>query len=401
MAGFLLLPPQGGPANLEPSPSLRTHHEHFTLTSSSAAAFYSVHGLGDSHVAITRAHSFEPQTILDVSSPVLSLPTAAAPLVASIAPSLAEYASRDTETAQLLWNSVSGSYYVMQPCVRQYPADLASASTPTSLAIHIRAGASIRILMPATSAPLLDLDLRTMTLAVRASAITQLSPSTHTLDVLASSLLALLIHLNRHTALLAPPTIASVARVASPPASPDPTMLRFDPPPTPSRRPPSRAAKPAPTEPAATTARWFSLRRPLSSHPPTPRGGGPAIALHPRHPASNRFTPTLTQELDDSAEADADKDLEAALPHSISKPIPPSGIAPELRASTTGVDLSRFQAFDLEDPNLGPGVRTALRVIYWLFGVLVWILGTVFSVLAATVVSVGGCMGGKGLGKAG
>ena len=81
--------------------------------------------------------------------------------------------------------------------------------------------------------------------------------------------------------------------------------------------------------------------------------------------------------------------------------IPTSGVAPELRGSNTGVDLSRFQAFDLDDPELSGGTKIALRFIYWAFGVVVWVLGVFIGCLAALVVSAGGCVGGKGLGTDG
>lgn len=71
------------------------------------------------------------------------------------------------------------------------------------------------------------------------------------------------------------------------------------------------------------------------------------------------------------------------------------GTAPELNARVTGLDLSRFQAYDLADPRLGAGTRAGLRVLYWAFGVQVWVLGVVIGVLAEAVVLVGGACGGK------
>ena len=53
------------------------------------------------------------------------------------------------------------------------------------------------------------------------------------------------------------------------------------------------------------------------------------------------------------------------------------------------MDLSHFQSYDLEDPRLGAGTKAALRVVYWVFGVLVWVLGVVVGVVAAGVVAVG------------
>jgi hypothetical protein len=64
------------------------------------------------------------------------------------------------------------------------------------------------------------------------------------------------------------------------------------------------------------------------------------------------------------------------------------GVAPELQ--TNGVNLTRFQNYDLEDKSLPFGVRACLRVLYWFFGVLVWIMGVLVGVVAAVVVGVGG-----------
>ena len=66
------------------------------------------------------------------------------------------------------------------------------------------------------------------------------------------------------------------------------------------------------------------------------------------------------------------------------------GTAVELQ--TNGVDLSKFQSYDLDDERLPAVTRGVLRIIYWLFGCLVWVLGVVVGVLAATVVGVGSLM---------
>lgn len=66
------------------------------------------------------------------------------------------------------------------------------------------------------------------------------------------------------------------------------------------------------------------------------------------------------------------------------------GIAPELR--TEGVDISRFQTYDLNDKSLPAPTRAVLRVVYWFFGVLVWLLGVCVGVIAAGVVGVGRCV---------
>ena len=378
---------------------------------SSTAPLYSVHGSGTT-VVVTRSHPLDPSTEVTVGTPPLAIPSTTAPLLASVFPSLAELLALDTaaslattrhlshaattalqieivdkaraaEAARLLWDSDSGAYFFEHPCVKRHPVDAAPA--PATLPIEITPGVALRFLGP-DGQLLLALDLASVIVTVHAHAIAQLSPSLYTLDVLASALLTLLIHLNRYTSVLAPSS-ANHPAAAVPSVIGSPDLPHFEPPPTPGRRPPPQSRPrnaPAAIE-APPTRRWFSLRR---THP-TPAPAAPfAPALASPRPASLAAT-------------DADKDLEAAGPRSISAPIPPSGIAPELRASTTGVDLSRFQAFDLEDPALSPGTRAVLRVIYWLFGVLVWVLGTVVGVLAAAVVSAGSCLGGRGLGREG
>ena len=387
-----------------------------TLTSSTAP-LYSVHGSGTT-VVVTRAHPLEPATEVTVGTPPLAVPSTTAPLLASIFPSLAELLALDSaaelararqlagaaatalqteavdraraaEAARLLWDSDSGGYFFEHPCIKQNPLDAAPA--PATLPVEIQPGVALTLMGP-DARPLLAVDLASVTVTVHARAVAQLSPSLYTLDVLAAALLALLIHLNRYTSVLVPSSAgnnnhnsnindhrASVA----PSAIGSPGLMHFDPPPTPGRRPAPRARTPL-GEPVPAARRWFSLRRGPARAPASPMPFAPALAS-PR-PASL---------------AASDKDLEAAVPAAMSAPIPASGVAPELRASTTGVDLSRFQAFDLEDPTLSPGTRAVLRVVYWLFGVLVWILGTVFGVIAAVVVSVGSCAGGRGLGRDG
>jgi len=83
------------------------------------------------------------------------------------------------------------------------------------------------------------------------------------------------------------------------------------------------------------------------------------------------------------------------LEHGLSQPVSLQGTAPELRGDRTGLDLSRFQAYDLEDPRLGAGTRAMLRVVYWLFGCLVWILGVGVGCLAELIVVLGNGCGGR------
>jgi hypothetical protein len=345
-------------------------------------------------VVITRTHPLNPATEITVMTPTLSNPTTTSPVLATLFPNLAELLAIDTasniaaehqlprqdgiklqtealdrarrtEAGSLLWDSDSATYYIAIPSLI---APSGAETTPNALPLEITPGQSIRMLN-LSSEPILTLDLTNNTLNLQTRYITALSSSLYTLDILVSALMTLLLHLHRHTAILAPPSIPAP---------------RFDPPPRSARNSPRtgtlRVFPSTKPKTAKTPSRWLSLRSRTSTPtqtlvPPTPL---PMVHL------ANSPTPSTLFE----------KDLEAALPPSMSTPIPVTGVAPELRGSNTGVDLSRFQAFDLEDPELSRGTKVMLRLLYWAFGVLVWVLGVGVGCLAAMIVALGGCFGG-------
>lgn len=355
---------------------------------------------------LTRTHPLNPSAEITICTPSLSTPSVTSPLLATLFPSLAELLALDQasniavthsltrrdssrlqtealsrasacEAASLLWDSDSARYYLAHPSLND-PAN--SSTTPTTLHIEIKPGTSIRIL-DSVSQPLLALDLSTHGLKIHTNTILALSSSLYTLDTLMSALLTLLLHLHRHTALLAPHV------VPLPHFPPPPTLVKAH------ARSKSSSLVPKPKA-KSKPSRWLSLRRaqPSTNMPPSP---SPTM----RSTLTPSPNPTLTTLAHPSRTADKDIEATAGLPPTMSTPIPPSGVAPELRGSHTGLDLSRFQAFDLEDPELSHGTKATLRVIYWAFGVLVWILGVGVGCLAAAVVAIGSFFGGRGLGE--
>ena len=362
---------------------------------------------------MTRAHPLDHSKETTICNPTLSAPSVIHPELATFFPTLAELVAIDTassiaashrlprqegirlqtealdrarrtEAATLLWDSDSSSYYLGIPTFHP-PPDTENA--PSALPIEITSN-SIRFLS-ATSQSILTFDLTHKTLNLNTRNVTSLASSLHTLDILLSSLLTLLLHLHRHTGILAAHSIP-VPRFDPPPtrASPRPSLTR---------KVPSNIARQHHQTKSKIPSRWLSIRNPLST--PRPQSSlSHHTATVPPSPNPSYAPTSLT--LARSTSGFEDKDLEAAWPVApVSIPI--TGVAPELRGSNTGVDLSRFQAFDLEDPTLSGTTKVLLRVLYWGFGVLVWILGVGVGCIAAAIVAVGSCLGGRGLGSDG
>ncbi|MCJ1396936.1 hypothetical protein MMC11_000128 [Xylographa trunciseda] len=313
-----------------------------------------------SALTITRTHPLNPTPTIPITSTTLTAPSTRSLLLASIFPALAELMAldqassiaiahnlnrhdsddlqaealrrtRETEAANLLWDSDSSRYYLIHPTL----AD----GEPATFPFAIDTAACMISLLSATTPgapPLLTLSLATDTLSIHTPALTA-PDALYVLDTLLASLLTLLLHLHR---------TAALPSSHSHPAMPSPALtLSFAPPPTSAL--PSRKATRSRTPKLQTTPR--SVSAPFES-----------------------FILSPSQTLD----------LEKGMT-----------IAPELHKST-GVDLSRFQSYDLDDPKLNAGTRAVLRLLYWAFGVVVWLLGVGLGILAATVVAVG-----KGFGR--
>ncbi|MCJ1292584.1 hypothetical protein MMC34_004135 [Xylographa carneopallida] len=308
-----------------------------------------------STLTITRTHPLNPTPTIPITSTTLHPPSARSPLLASIFPTLAELMAieqassiaiahhltrhdsddlqaeavrrtRETEAANLLWDSDSARYYLIHPTL----ADGEPATFPFAIDATAR---TVRLLSATTpgAPPLLTLALGTDTLSIHTPALAA-PDALYVLDTLLAALLTLLLHLHRSAAALP-------RSYGSQPALPSPALtLSFAPPPT-------------------------------SAHK-APRGAKPSKILTTPRSASGRFDSHV---LSPSQTIDLEKGM---------------AVAPELHKST-GVDLSRFQSYDLEDPKLSAATKAVLRVLYWAFGVLVWLLGVGVGILAAGVVAVG------------
>lgn len=388
---------------------------------SCSANIYQLHASG-STVVLTRSHPISTgasRAEITISTPAIRTPSTSSPLLATIFPSLAEllaldtasnvalanqlsrqdsaslqaealHRARATEAASLLWDSDSAKYFFTIPALHN-----PTAPVPQALPITLVPGKSIVLLDPARR-PLLSLNLHDALLSVHSTNIVALSASLYTLDLLVSTLLTLLLHLHRHTALLAPYAVPIVVPQFDPPPKAASAYTAGSPRPSSRVSRSSRRSKSA-GRPASKLNRWLS------------RSGATSVSAGSKPLASP--APCSPYYASPYAMASpCTKDLEAALSattlhHTLSRPpmlasalpaLPAQGIAPELRQDTTGVDLSRFQAYDLSDPELGSGTRALLRVLYWFFGVLVWLLGVAVGVIAAATVALGGCLGGKG-----
>ncbi|MCJ1476025.1 hypothetical protein MMC13_004689 [Lambiella insularis] len=326
---------------------------------STARTMYNLHATS-SALTITRTHPMTPSPPTTITTTTIFTPTSTSPLTASIFPKLAEIMAieqatsiaqshhlddhdasdlraealrrtRAAEAANLLWDSDSARYYLIHPTLND--------GEPTTFPFDIDAALSnIRLLASNTpGAPvLLSLSLETNTLIIHTQAITA-PDALYVLDTLLAATLTLLLHLHRTTVSAPLPIIPS----------------------------------PAPT---------FHFAPPPTTAFPTFKTKSKSLRSKPRSTSSRAHTPSHTlfesQILSPSQTLDVEKGMT---------------IAPELHHST-GVDLSRFQAYDLHDPELSTATRGALRVLYWLFGCMVWMLGVCVGVLAAGIVAVGGCI---------
>ncbi|MCJ1414477.1 hypothetical protein MMC32_000803 [Xylographa parallela] len=333
--------------------------ENISFTSS-LSPVYSLRA-ASSALTITRTHPLNPTPTIPITSTTLTIPSSSSPLLASIFPAFAELMAldqassiaiahnlnrhdsddlqaealrrtRETEAANLLWDSDSSRYYLIHPTL----ADGEPATFPFAIDATMHTISLLSATAPGAP-PLLTLSLATDTLSIHTHALVA-PDALYVLDTLLAALLTLLLHLHR---------TAALPHSHSHPALPSPALtLSFAPPPTaalPARKG-TRASKPTKLQ---TTPRF--VPGPFESH---------------------ILSPSQTL------------DLEKGMT-----------VAPELHKST-GVDLSRFQSYDLEDPKLNAGTKAVLRVLYWAFGVLVWVLGVGLGITAAGVVAVG-----KGLGR--
>ena len=384
------------------SNSSKHNHESISLTSSSAD-FYTIKATGTS-MTITRKHPLNSQTGITIATPHFETPTTTSPTVAVFFPSMAENqavaearqvalnsqlsekdamtlqaktieSTRRAEAGALLWDSDSSSYYFTLPPTKEQSATDMSTPFP----IEYIPGESVRF-MGRSSRPILTLDLTDCSLVIETTTISSLSASSHTLDILLSGILTLVLHLHRIDGVFSEP------RMVAPYFAPPPKSVRGG------KAISSRSLTPKPKRSQASSqpgVPWLSRLNPLANRKQTPHPLDSVYFLDHTNSAL-----TFDKDLERGSDSDSVIMPGHRIPPMTTPPIAPGGIAPELRGSNTGVDLSKFQAFDLKDPDLGGGTKAALRILYWAFSVIVWILGVIIGVLAAGIVAFGSCLGG-------
>ena len=349
-------------ANSRDSDDLTVGREIITFNASSSAPVYTLEA-SHSHVSVSRTHPSHRTPTIQICSSTLTTPTSIEPLVTSIFPKLAglmaldqsstvavthkldrkasadlqaEAVSRaqEQEASMLLWDDASNKYCLMHPTLLD--------STATTLPIDIVPTSSnpteITLRAPETNTPLLTLSLQTLALTLHTPAITAL-PSLYILDTLMTTLLTLLLHLHRSCAHPSPRAPTSA-----------PTTPMFPPPPTLAHQSSSR-----------------SLR-------------------HQRHRSTSRL----------SAFRSAKSIKSARSIHSASayeQDIELQSLPTTAPASGEMVVGQRHQPpkqiFSTQDEGLPKATRAVLKLLYWVFEVIFWLMSVVMQVLAAGVVGMG------------
>jgi len=330
----------------------------YTLIASSAA-----------NIGITRTHPETRTTVIPICASAITQPTHQDPILSSVFPKLAILMALDqsssvaianklnrkdsdivqTEAIQraeereasiLLWDCDSGKFCLMHPTLLD--------SVTTTLPIEIIPTSShpekITIFAPETDTPLLTLSLPLLTLTIHTSAITAL-PSLYILDTLLTSLLTLLLHLHR--------SCANASTYQIPPISP---IVPSFPPPPPSLH---------------SAASRQNLRR--------PRTASRLSAF--RSTRSVKSTRSL------HSAYETDRDIEMGDLGVQSYP----ETATEVMEGTSERQAPK-QIFPTDDPALGKTTRAALKLLYWVFEVLYWMLGVMVRILAAGIVWAGKCI---------
>jgi len=241
--------------------------------------------------------------------------------------------AQEQEASMLLWDDSSNKYCLMHPSLLDQSA--------TTLAIEITPTPSnpskITIFAPETHTPLLTLSLQNLTLILHTSAITAL-PSLYILDTVMTTLLTLLLHLHRSCA--TPSTQATQSA---------PTTSMFPPPPTHAHKDSNSSLR---NQRHRSTSRLSTFRSTKSVKS--------ARSLH-------------------SASA-YEQDIEL-------QSLPAAPVTGEVAVG--GRHQHPKQIFSTDDESLPKATRAVLKLLYWVFEVVFWIMGVVVHVLAAGVVGAG------------
>lgn len=316
-----------------------------------------------------RIHPTDHRTKIPICSTVLNQPSRQDPLIASIFPKLAGLLaldqsstaaigrrldrqasallqaeairqSQEREASMLLWDCDSGRFCLLHPSLLD--------GTATTMRIEIVPNTinpeRITIFAPETGTPLVELEMRTLSLQIHTNPIRAL-PSLYLLDTLVIALLTLLLHLHR---LCANPSIRH-----SPP-QPEESSIYFPPPP--------------PSLHSNASKRDLRRQRAESRHSTF------------RSIRSVKSSRSLTS----TVAADGnDKDIE------LGNLDPQTGHAKEEEGFKIEKKKAPKGIIDCDDPGLPKGTRAALRFLYWIFQVVYWIMGALFQLFALAVVGLG------------
>ncbi|KAL9638083.1 MAG: hypothetical protein Q9164_001800 [Protoblastenia rupestris] len=362
---------------------LTLHSEIITFSASTSSPLYALSASANNNIGINRMHPQDHRSKIPICTSTLFQPTRQDPLITSIFPKLAGLMALDqsssaavarkldrqasqllqeqaVEQAQeregtlLLWDCDSGRFCLMHPTL----LDNAATTIHIEITPNPTNPEKITFIAPETETPLLCLQMQTLSLTLYTPAIAAL-PSLYVLDTLITALLTLLLHLHRSCADPATRHIPQLSQQID-----DAESTLYFPPPPPSLH--SNASK-------------RSLRKQRS---------GSRLSTF-RAPRSVKSTRSL------ASAYDADKDVELgtldpSTGHSVNH-------NSEHKKSGNGGRFWRRQkqpkkvvVDDKEgEEGLPRGTRVVLRVLYWGFGVIYWMLELVVRVLVAVVVGVG------------
>ncbi|MCJ1237766.1 hypothetical protein MMC14_005753 [Varicellaria rhodocarpa] len=334
---------------------------------------------------ITRTHPLNPSLTITIFTPTLHAPTETSPLLSSLFPSLAELIAIDQssnvavlhklprsasaelqaeavkrararEESRVVWDSDSDGYFIIHPTIDDgEPAAFSITISGDEQIIGILAPTTTSTTTTTEKTPLLSLNLPRKTLTVYPKRLVCL-PSLYALDTLLSTTLLLVMHLHllHRQSSTTPLPYRSLHQTLHLNPNDDPQTFIFAPPPTLSS-PPSRSKR-------GGTIKW----KPSSSS----RRNKPLLPLLP-------FTTNRSK----SSPLSLSSSPSPSRSRSLSKFAPPP------------IDLSSFQPFAANDEALPKGTRAVLKVLYWGFGALVWMMGLCVGMVAAGVVGLGGLVG--------
>lgn len=238
--------------------------------------------------------------------------------------------AQEREASMLLWDSDSNKFCLMHPSL----LDSAATTLPIEITPSPSNPQKITISAPETNTPLLTLSLQSLALTLHTPAIKAL-PSLYILDTLMSTLLTLLLHLHRS------------------------------------------CASPSPSQPIS-----ISPHTPLFPPPPIFAYDSPHSSLRNKRSTSrfSVFRSTKSMKSNRSLHSASAYEQDIELQH-----LPPRQ-GPETVARK---HQPPKQIFSTDDESLPKATRAVLKLLYWAFEVLFWIMGVVVQLLAAGVVGAG------------